>query len=182
MIDRSDICPVGKFLKPHGVNGEISILRDSDTLDFNDYSCVIVDIDGIFVPFFLESVRPKGAGTDLVTIEGISDGHHAASMTNKTVYVLRSEVRDVAADDEGEAEGFYAGDLIGYDVNIDGRGLVGKIIGIDDSTANCLFIIETSDGDRQMIPVADEFVTGVNPGHREISMELPAGLLEMQKG
>ena len=58
MISLSDIRPAGKFMKPHGVNGEIAVLRGNDILDFNDYSCVIVDVDGIFVPFFLNSARP----------------------------------------------------------------------------------------------------------------------------
>lgn len=178
MISVNDIQPVGKFLKPHGVNGEISILRDNDIVDFNDCSCIIVDVDGIFVPFFLNSVRPKGTDTDLVTIDGITDDRQVARFTNKTVYLLRSEL--TGEDDENEEDGFYAEDFVGYDVLIAGKGNVGKITGIEDSTANYLFIVETPDRKNLLIPVADEFVTDVSPEQHFIEMDLPEGLIEIQ--
>lgn len=177
MIELSDIRPVGKFLKPHGVNGEISILRDFDDLDFNDHSCVIVDVDGIFVPFFLSAVRPKGAETDLVTIDGITDEYLASRLTNKTVYILNSEIRD---EDNNDEDGFYADDFIGYKVLLEDGNLLGEITGVEDSTANYLFVVETSDGRKLLIPVADEFIIGVNPELGELTMSLPEGLLDMQ--
>lgn len=179
MIHLADIRPVGKFLKPHGVNGEISILRNADNLDLDDYSCVIVDVEGIFVPFFLCSVRPKGPETDLVKIEGISDERQAAMLTNKTAYVLAAEI---PCDEDGEVgdDGFYADDFIGYKVNLDQGGVLGEITRVDDSTANYLFVIETSSGENLLIPVADEFITGIDPDLKELTMSLPEGLLDMQ--
>lgn len=177
MIDKSDILAVGKFLKPHGVNGEISLFRDFDTLDLEDYSCVIVDIDGIFVPFFIDTVRPKGVHSDLLTISGIDSDDQVAMLTNKTAYVLKSEVPD---QEKGEGdEGLYADDLIGYTVYLEDKGLIGKIIGIEDSTANYLFIVETRGGDNLLIPVAEEFFTDIKPDKKEIVMSLPQGLLEL---
>lgn len=59
-------------------------------------------------------------------------------------------------------------------------GLLGKISGIEDSTANYLFIIETTDGRNLLIPVADEFVTGIDTDSRSIEMDLPEGLIDIQ--
>ena len=73
-------------------------------------------------------------------------------------------------------DGFYAADMEGFEVVADGNPL-GKIIGIDDTTANYLFIIETPSGNRHLIPVADEFVTGVDMDGRRVTMELPEGIL-----
>ncbi len=178
MISRSDIQPVGKFLKPHGINGEIAVMHDSDDIDFNDYSCVITDVDGIFVPFFLKSIRHKGADTDLFSIEGISDESKAGRLSNKTVYVLRSEI---PSEENEEDDGFYAEDLIGHTVILAGNKKLGKIIGIEDTTANYLFIVETPDGKKLLIPVADEFVSGIDSEHQEIEMDLPKGLVEIQE-
>lgn len=178
MISRADIHPVGKFLKPHGVNGEIAILKDYDTLDFNDHNCVIVDVDGIFVPFFLESVRPKGADTDLVKIEGVTNEIKAASLANKTVYVLRSEIIDTDPED-GDSDGFYAEDFIDYTVKTRDNVAIGKIVGIDDSTDNYLFIVEQTDGNNLLIPVADEFITAIDTSLREIEMDLPEGIFDL---
>ena len=64
MIRLSEIAEVGRFNKPHGIKGEISVSINTD-IDLNDVKCVIVPIDGIFVPFFLQTVRPKTADTSL---------------------------------------------------------------------------------------------------------------------
>ena len=42
--------------------------------------------------------------------------------------------------------------------------------------SNYLFIIETPSGNRHLIPVADEFVTGVDMDGRRVPMELPEGV------
>ena len=180
MITLSEIRPVGKFLKPHGVNGEIGILRDFDDFDFNDYSCVIVDIDGIFVRFFLNSVRTKGAETDLVAIDGVTDEMHAARLTNRTVYVLRSEF-DRANGADSDGDGYYADDFIGYEMKLEGGRRLGTIVRVDDSTANFLFVVETPEGKEMLIPVVDEFITDISPDDLVLTVDLPQGMLEMQK-
>ena len=70
MIRLSEIAEVGRFNKPHGIKGEISVSINTD-IDLDDVKCVIVPIDGIFVPFFLQTIRPKTADTSLITIDGI---------------------------------------------------------------------------------------------------------------
>ncbi len=178
MIKLASLQPVGKFLKPHGVNGEITVLRDFEELDFSEFSCLVVDIDGIFVPFFMNSVRSKGADTDLILIDGINNEIQAASLSNKTVYVLKSELAN--ENDEQDADGFYAEDFIGYSVNIEGHGKLGEITGIEDSTANYLFMVATADGNSLLIPVADEFIIDIDTESKTLVMELPDGLLDMQ--
>lgn len=176
MITLSDIQQVGKFLKPHGVNGEITLLRTMDDLELEDHSCLIVDIDGIYVPFFPTSVRPKGADTDLVMIDGIDNEQMASELTNKAAYVLKAEL-PTEDTDEGI---MFADDFIGYEVILDSGEVLGKICRIEDSTANYLFIVETPAGNNLLIPVADEFVIGVDSDKKELTLSLPEGLLDMQ--
>lgn len=186
MIDASDLKAVGKFLKPHGINGEITLFRDFDDLDFSEFSCVIVDVDGIFVPFFINSVRPKGADTDLVGIDGIADETQAARLTNKTVYLLRRELAEMRlrnADEDEETsddeEGLFAEDLVGYEVVTDAGEKLGKIADIDDTTSNYLFVVETPEGENLLIPVAEEFIVGVDSAEKLLTLNLPEGLLSL---
>lgn len=187
MIESSDIKAVGKFLKPHGINGEITLLRDFDDLDFEDFSCVIVDVEGIFVPFFLNSVRPKGTETDIVGIDGIDDETHASRLTNKTAYVLRDELAEIrrrnaeeSVDDEDEEDdGFFADDFIGYEAATDDGHELGKIVDVDDSTSNYLFVVETPGGGNLLIPIAEEFFAGIDPDARRLTLSLPDGLLQL---
>lgn len=175
MILEKDLQAIGKLVKPHGINGEVVLMINHDTVETEKLSCIIVKLDGIFVPFFLKSVRPKSSETELLTIDGITDEKEAAALCGHEVYALVAELPENEHDD---ADGMYATDMVGYEVEANGAPL-GKIVAIDDSTANYLFIIEKPDGNQVMVPVADEFVEALDPASRKISLQVPQGLLEL---
>ena len=100
MIRLSEIAEVGRFNKPHGIKGEISVSINTD-IDLNDVKCVIVPIDGIFVPFFLQTVRPKTADTSLITIDGIDSEEKAQDLANRPLFILRSDLPDDDNDEDG---------------------------------------------------------------------------------
>lgn len=182
MIRRSDIFPAGVFNKPHGVNGEIAATFD-DGINPETTDCVIVDIDGIYVPFFIEGIRRKGRESFLLTIDGIESEMDAKLLVNRQIF-MRAADRDAVTerdddDPDGGEEGMYAADLIGFTMKHDGDGsVIGKIAGIDDATANVLFIVERADGGGDLlIPVADEFITDIDTELSEITVDLPDGLI-----
>ncbi len=77
MILRTDITEAGVFNKPHGIKGEISATLDYDT-DLSDVKCIVIEIEGIFVPFFIVSVRP-------VDDPDGEEGFYASDMVGYTV-------------------------------------------------------------------------------------------------
>lgn len=173
MIVESELKNIGRLLKPHGITGEVVALIKDD-VDLSEVSCVVLDIDGIFVPFFLTSVRQKSSETDLLTIDGISNENEAAGLCGRDLYVRMDEI---PSDSDGQ-EGLYAEDLVGYDAYADEEYL-GKITGINDSTANYLFIIERPGAGQCLVPVADEFIMLLSPDRKRIDLSLPEGLLEL---
>lgn len=62
MITNPQITNIGKLIKPHGINGEIVISTDYD-IDLSTVKCIIINIDGINIPFFINSIRSRGKGT-----------------------------------------------------------------------------------------------------------------------
>ncbi len=52
MIAAESLTEIGHFVKPHGINGELSAVIDRD-IDIDSLRCIVVSIDGIFIPFFL---------------------------------------------------------------------------------------------------------------------------------
>ena len=67
MITNNELLEIGKFQKTHGLQGELNVVLDQvvegDFLEGENP--VIIDIDGINVPFYPESVRTKGADSYL---------------------------------------------------------------------------------------------------------------------
>ena len=63
MIERDELIKIGRFNKPHGVKGELSFTFTDDVFDRTDCPYIVCEIDGIFVPFFIEEYRFKSDTT-----------------------------------------------------------------------------------------------------------------------
>lgn len=176
MIEDKDLIEIGKFQKTHALEGELNALIDIDPAYLENNNPVIVDIDGINVPFYAESLRNKGKTSFLVRLNGIKNVEEAREFVNKTIYapeILTKEYMEQLDDDR-----IYLEDLIGFDI-IDSvtQRSAGKITDIDDSTINAIFIIESSNGE-QMIPAADDLIVDVDTKNKRIEIKIPSGLLD----
>ncbi len=169
MIELQQLLPIGTFTKPHGLKGEIAL---SVTNDFDDENCdcIIVPIEGIPVPFFVNEIRGKGAETLLFTIDEIESAEQAKMLCGATVYVDKSLSASLGNDDD-----FLAVDmLVGFKLIDQQHGEIGVITDVDTSTPNTLLLI----GDR-MIPAADEYIVSLDEKNRIIEVDLPEGLLDL---
>lgn len=175
MILRTDITEAGIFNKPHGIKGEISATLDYD-IDLNEVKCIIMDVEGIFVPFFIKSVRPKTAETCLLTIDGIDSEQKARSLSGRAFYLLNS---DIPEDDTDGEDGLYASELIGYTVIDSIMGKLGEVTDYNDSTDNILLIVTSPEGKDIYIPVADEFIDEIDTDNNSLHTSLPQGIVDL---
>lgn len=175
MILRTDITEAGIFNKPHGIKGEISATLDYD-IDLNEVKCIIMDVEGIFVPFFIKSVRPKTAETCLLTIDGIDSEQKARPLSGRAFYLLNS---DIPEDDTDGEDGLYASELIGYTVIDSIMGTLGEVTDYNDSTDNILLIVTNPEGKDIYIPVADEFIDEIDTDNNSLHTSLPQGIVDL---
>lgn len=177
MIKREELIEIGKFQKTHALKGELNALLDVDAEFASEGHALIVEMDGIFVPFFTESVRPKGAESCLIKLKGIDTQENARELVNKEIYGLREELKEFFGDEERES----AGDFVGYTINDRGLGAIGTITDIDFSTANVLFIVDGPKEETLYIPAAEEFIDSIDQEGKTIHMNLPEGLIELNE-
>jgi len=173
MIRKSDVIPIGKLYKPHGISGEIQFGFTSDVFDRTESPYWVLEMDGILVPFFVESYRFRSEETALVKLEGIVSEAQARTLFNKVVYYPVKFADDEPEEEEGEWTAF-----IGYKVFEARAGYLGEVAEVDDSTLNVLFRI-VKDENEILMPVADEFFTKIDEKKREMHVTLPEGLLEL---
>ncbi len=185
MISRTELKEIGRLQKPHGINGEITASSPLDAAELGSLRCVVLEIDGIFVPFFLTACRPKSSQTSLVTIDGIDSEVEAAKLCPAPLYALRDDLRRLEAegdeeDDDDREDGLYADDLVGFTVESDDGLLKGEIVELDDSTENSLFIVRDQNGQRLMLPVADgSMIAEIDVDRHHLVLSLPEGLIDL---
>ena len=169
MIKKEDVYKIGRLGKAHGVKGEVSFQFDDDIFDTADADYLILDIDGILVPFFMEEYRFRNDSLALVKFCDVDTQQRASELTGCDVYFPRS-----IADER--AEGLSLSSLVGFDlIDANGNEKVGTIAAIDDTTQNILFELE----DGTLIPASDDLITDINTQQRQITMQIPEGLLTL---
>ena len=98
MIEQSEVQRIGQIVKPHGVGGEMAVTVPASLDWTDDIDCLVCSLDGILVPFFLESIRPKSNTTILVKFEGYDTVESTARFMGVTVYMPLKYLAE--ADDE----------------------------------------------------------------------------------
>ncbi|MCM1450863.1 MAG: ribosome maturation factor RimM [Clostridium sp.] len=178
MIKASDLSLAGKVNKTHGLDGELSVTFFSDGIAdaIGVGTCLIMDIDGIFTPFFVRNARPRGAESLLISFDGAESQEMAQQFVGKSIYALIEH--GISSDDD--EDGLYAGQIVGFKAIDDDNGEpIGIVEDIDDATENVLFIIRRPDGSDCRIPVVDDFIASVSGEDKTISFSLPPGLLDL---
>lgn len=177
MILKKEISAVGKFQKTHALKGELNAILDIDPEYFENGSPLIVDTDGIYVPYFISSVRPKGSTSFLIKIDGIDSEEEASEFVNKEIYILSKDLTDLVDD-----EYIHEDELLQYQVIDDATGeKIGRIEGIEDSTANILLIVDNGEESPVYIPYTEDFIKGIDESEKIIRMQIPDGLLDINK-
>ena len=169
MIRQEDVYKIGRLGKAHGVKGEVSFQFDDDIFDRVDADYLVLDIDGILVPFFMEEYRFRSDSVCLVKFCNVDTQQRAQELTGCDVFFPR------ALAEEGD-EMPSLSMLVGFEiVNAANGKTVGRVAAIDDSTANILFEME----DGMLIPANDDLIEVIDAEQQQIKMNIPQGLLNI---
>jgi 16S rRNA processing protein RimM len=168
MIKQEEVYRIGRLGKAHGIKGEVSLLFDDDIFDRVDADYLVLEIDGILVPFFMEEYRFRSDSVCLVKFCDVDTQQRAAELTGCDVYFPRA----LAEEDEAPSLSSLVGFAI---VRVSDGFPVGTVAAIDDQTANILFELE----DGTLIPANDDLIESIDTEKRTIMMTLPEGLLEI---
>lgn len=172
MIRKEEVFKIGIINKPHGVKGEVVFTFADDVFDRVDCDYLVLLLDGIMVPFFMEGYRFKSNNVALVKFEGVDTAEKARMFTNVEVYFPVKYL-----DDDGGEEILSWNVFEGFQVTDKCHGELGEIVGVDDSTINVLFVIE-KDGKELLLPAHEEFILDVDRKHKRMYVEIPDGLLD----
>ena len=169
MIKEEEVYKIGKLGKTHGVKGEISFLFDDDVFDRVDADYLVLMVDGILVPFFMEEYRFRSDTTAIVKFEDIDTQERARELTGCDVWFPRA-----LADSDDDTITWAA--IVGFDIIDANSGKpVGRIASVDDSTLNILFCLE----DGRLIPASEDLISVIDKENKQITINIPEGLLDL---
>ena len=165
------VVSIGRLGKPHGVKGEITFTFTSDVWDRAEVDYLILMVDGILVPFFLEEYRFRGEHTALLKFVDLDSIEAIQEIIGAEVYIEESQMEGMASADVDYTWEYF----VGFHVEDAVAGDLGEIVRVDESTENVLFELAAG----QLLPAVENFIEDIDHERRIIRMSLPEGLLEL---
>lgn len=172
MIKKSEVFPVGQITKTHGIKGEMAFSTTNSILDEVDVPFIVLEPEGILVPFYIENIRFKTDSTGLLLLEGISSEEKARHFVGQNIYLPNEFMSEIEEDD------VHVEYFIGFEVIDETEGKIGTITEIDDKTENILFVV-SGENDNFLIPAVEEYITEIDDDNKILRMDLPEGLLSI---
>lgn len=166
MITFQEVIYIGYLRRPHGKQGEIQCLTENTLWEESEARFLILERDGILVPYRVTEWREKGADMLIFRLVGIDTEPQAAVLTGTKVYMLRKDV-------SSESEDLLTWqDLVGYQLVDKQNGIIGTIAYIDESTINTLATLT----DERLIPLHEDFIDNIDTDKRILHIDLPFAL------
>jgi 16S rRNA processing protein RimM len=164
---------LGKIAKKFSFKGEVLVYLDTDEPElYENMESVFVELNKNLVPFFIENSSLHKNDFLRVKFEDVETEEDADAIMGCELYLPLSFLPKL------EGNQFYYHEVIGFEVEDQRLGVVGKIVSINDTTAQPLF--EVLNGNVEMlIPMIDQFLIKIDRDNKKVIMNLPEGLVEM---
>lgn len=170
---KEDCFYLGKIAKKFSFKGEVLIYLDTDEPElYENMESVFVEFNKNLVPFFIENSSLHKNDFLRVRFEDVDSEEEADKLIGLEVYLPLSMLPKL------EGNKFYFHEVIGFEIEDKRLGVFGKIISINDSSAQPLF--EVVNGSVEiLVPMIDQFLVKIDRVNKKIIMDLPEGLVEM---
>ena len=171
-----DLILVGRAFKPHGVDGTIKVIPETDD------PAALADLDVLYLGRDSESAEARRVDgmrammsskglTLLVQFDGVETPEDAAGLRGQGVYAPQSLIP--LDDDE-----YFLHDLVGLDVIDEEGSAIGKVADVYDTDAHLIYGVRLPDGREALVPDVDAFVVDLDLDARTLVLRPIEGLLD----
>ena len=170
---KEDCFYLGKIAKKFSFKGEVLLYLDTDEPElYENMESVFVEFNKNLVPFFIQNSSLHKNDFLRVQFEDVDSEEEADSIINCDVYLPLSMLPKLSGNK------FYFHEVIGFEIEDKRLGVFGKIVSINDTSAQPLF--EVINGNVEiLIPMIDQFLVKIDRENKKVIMDLPEGLVEM---
>jgi 16S rRNA processing protein RimM len=170
---KEDCFYLGKIAKKFSFKGEVLVYLDTDEPElYENMESVFVEFNNNLVPFFISTSSLHKNDFLRVCFEDVNTEEEADRLIGSAVYLPLKMLPKLSGNK------FYFHEVIGFEIEDKRLGIFGKIVSINDTTAQPLF--EVLNGNVELlIPMIDHFLVEIDRKNKKVIMDLPEGLVEM---
>ena len=170
---KEDCFYLGKIVRKHSFKGEIVAKLDTDEPElYRNLESVFVALGNDLVPFFIESSLLQKGNQLRIQFEDVYNEDDAEAILGAELHLPLEFLPKLTGNK------FYFHEIIGFSIEDVDKGVFGKIVGVNDITAQPLFVVD-SNGIEILIPMIDDFIKKVDRENNNIVVETPEGLIDL---
>ena len=170
---KEDCFYLGKVAKKFSFKGEVLIWLDTDEPGlYENMESVFVDFNNNLVPYFIMNSSIHKNDFLRVRFEDVANEEEADFLLGHAVYLPLTMLPVL------EGNKFYFHEVIGFDAEDTRLGNIGKIVSINDSSAQPLFEILKGEVEI-LIPMIDDFIVKIDRENKKVVMDTPVGLVDL---
>ncbi|MBN2813808.1 MAG: hypothetical protein JXQ80_07000 [Bacteroidales bacterium] len=173
MIRKDDCIKLGVISKPHGTKALLLVRLEPNAPNvIKNKEPVFIEIDGLLVPFFMDTFYLNNSETAITGFEGVTSATKAKSFAGAAVYITARHPgkQKKAGINRIPVKGYRVMDArLGY------VGLAGSMVGV---AANPLLEVEHN-GREYLVPLHDDIILAIDDSKGEIHINAPDGLFDL---
>ncbi len=163
---------IGKLVAVHGLKGELLLKHElGKKTSLKDLKAIFIEEKkGSFLPYFLESTKIKTEDEVYIKLENIDSREAALKLSAKKVWLPEADFKKFAAKNAPAS-------MVGYTI-IHNTESLGEILELIEQPHQLLCRLEI-EGKEVLIPLHEETLKKVDHKKKEVTVELPDGLLDV---
>ena len=170
---KEDCFYLGKIVKKHSFKGGVVAKLDTDEPElYKNLESVFVALGNDLVPFFIESSLLQKGNQLRIQFEDVYSEEDADAILGAELHLPLEFLPKLTGNK------FYFHEIIGFSIEDVEKGVFGKIVGVNDRTAQPLFVVD-SNGIEILIPMIDDFIVKVDRENATILVQTPEGLIDL---
>ena len=169
---------IGRTRKAHGITGELKVSIEERYLeDFLKNERIFLDVKGVKVPYFIDSVR--GGGELILKMEEVDTRDQAIALQAREIFLRKQDIlpdhlREFEPEEEETLE--YA-HLVGYRIVDSSLGAIGMVDEVLEMPQQEMAFLQYK-GREVLIPLNEQLIQRIDEQNRCVYMDLPEGLLD----
>jgi 16S rRNA processing protein RimM len=173
---KTNCMEIGFVKKKFSHQGKFILQLNSSLLELKkNTEFIFFNYENFLIPYKIIELTQKNELDFLVQLKNIDNENLLNPFLDCDVWVEKTKIKKVKNDD------FKLADLIGYET-IDKRiGLIGHLEEIQENKFQQLMKIKNSQNKEILIPFVEEFIIEINTKEKNIQLNLPEGLIEMNE-
>lgn len=170
MIREEEVIYIGRITRYRGIIGEVELQFTNDAFDRGEAEYLVLNRDGILVPYFWEEYRFKNDSTVILKLMNIDTEAAAKRLVGAEVFYPAAAICEEDADTLPSLKA-----LVGFEVSDQQGRSLGRITDIDDSSVNILLLLSSG----HLIPYHDDFLLHYDLQKKVLQLNLPEGILDL---